>query len=401
MHETLLFLFPDGVELLGHGQSREGSYRKHLSLAAGEQCRAVNSGDNADLAAEGADLVHCAAVNALAGQQPFLDDLLLQLVQDLVHVLHHVGVLLGVLLLHCGDPLVNARLAYVLVVGIHAVFHARKLVLDQLIEQLIVECSMLVLKLRLADLRDHLVDEVKNRLEVLMSLNDALVHYVLGDLVCLGLDHDDLLMGCRDGGGHAVGLALFLGGIEQVFLAVPAEDYACDGAVEGNVGDADCCRCADHCGDLGAAIAVNGQDLACDNDVVAQVGREQGTHGAVDQAGCQDCRQAGLTLAAHEAAGDAADCVQLFVEIDRQREVINAVLGTCRCGAGNENGGLAVSHEDRCIAQLRHLADFHLQRTAFVLDLKLSVIGKLFVRDYHLFCSFSFFLFQKPPEHST
>ena len=272
----------------------------------------------ADLAAEGADLVHCAAVNALAGQQPLLDDLLLELVQDLVHVLHDVGVLLGVLFLHCGDPLVDAGLADVLVVGVHAVFHARKLVLDQLVEQLIVERRVLVLELRLADLGDHLVDEVENRLQMLVSLHDALVHDVLGDLIGLGLDHDDLLVGCSDGGGHAVGLALLLGGVEQILLAVPAEDYARDGAVERNIGDADSGRRADHCGDLGAAVAVNGQHLAGDDDVVAQVGREQGAHGAVDQAGCENRGQAGLTLAAHEAAGDAADRVELFVEVNRR-----------------------------------------------------------------------------------
>ena len=167
---------------------------------------------------------------------------------------------------------------------------------------------MLVLELGLAYLGDHLVDEVENGLEVLMCLNDALVHDVLGNLIGLGLDHDDLLVGGGDGGGHAVVLTLGLGGVEEVLLAVPAEDDAGDGAVEGHVGDGDCGGCADHCGDLGGAVAVNRQDFAGDNDVVAQIGREEGTHGAVDQAGGQNCGQAGLTLAAHEAAGDAADC---------------------------------------------------------------------------------------------
>ena len=394
VHEALFLLFPDGVELLGHGERCERRYGQDLGLAACEQRRAVNAGDQADLAAEGADLVHCAAVDALTGQQPLLDDLLLKLVEYLVHVLHDVGVLLGVLFLHCADPVVDAGLADVLVVSVHAVFHALELVLDELIEQLLVKRRVLVLELRLADLGDHFVDEVENGLQMLVSLNDALVHDVLGNLIGLGLDHDDLLVSCRDGGGHAVCLALLLSGVEQILLAVPAENYSRDGAVEGNIGYAHRRRRADHCGYLGAAVAVNGQHLAGDDDVVAQVGGEQRAHGAVNKAGGKDRGQAGLTLAAHEAAGDAADRVELFVEVNCEREVIDAVLGTCRGGAGDQNGRLAVGHENGCVAQLRHLADLHLQRTALVLDLKLSVLGKFLVSDYHLFCSFSFFIFQ-------
>ena len=250
--------------------------------------------------------------------------------------------LVGVLFLHCGDPLVYTGLTDILVVGVHAVFHAGKLVLDELVEQLLVKGSVLVLKLGLAYLGDHLVDEVENRLQVLVRLNDALVHDIVGDLICLGLDHDDLLMSCGDGGGHAVVLALLLRGVEQVLLAVPAEDDAGDGAVKRNIGDGDCCGCADHSGDLGAAVTVNGQHLASDDNIVAQVAREQGTHGAVDEAGGQNCGQAGLTLTAHERAGDAAYCVELLVKIDCEGEVVDAVLGAGGSGAGDEHGGLTV-----------------------------------------------------------
>ena len=147
---------------------------------------------------------------------------------------------------------------------------------------------------------------------------------------------------------------------------------------------------ADHCGDLGGAVAVNRQDFAGDNDVVAQIGREEGTHGAVDQAGGQNCGQAGLTLAAHEAAGDAADCVELLVEVNGEREVVDAVLGAGGSGAGYENGGVAVLDEDCGVAELCHLADLHGEGAAFVHDLILLVIGELLLGDYHVFISFIF-----------
>ena len=390
VHEALFFLFPDGVELLGHGQRRERGDGQHLRLAAGEQAGAVHARNHADLGIERADLVHLAAVNAVTGEQPLLDDLFLHLVEDLVHVLHHVRVLLFIFCLHGGDPFIHARLAHVLVVGVHAVLHGLHLVGAQELEQVLVKGRVLILELRLADLADHLVDEVEHGLQVLMRLHDALVHDIVRHLVGLGLDHDDLLVRGRNGGGHAVGLALLLRGVEEVLLPVPAEDDAGDGAVERHVGDAHRGARADHGGDLRAAVAVDGQDLAGDDDVVAQVAREERAHRAVDQAAGEHGGQAGLALAAHEAAGDAADGVELFVKINGQREVIHAVFRAGGGRAGDEHGRLAVADENGGVAQLCEFAGLHHEGTAFILDLVALVVGELLVRgdDHGFWCSF-------------
>ena len=192
-------------------------------------------------------------------------------------------------------------------------------------------------------------------------------------------------MGGGDGGYHTVAIvALLLGGVEEVLLTVPAEDDAGDGAVEGNIGDGDCSGGTDHSGDLGRAVTVNAQDFAGDDNVIAQVGREKRTHGAVDQAGSQNCGQAGLTLAAHEAAGDAADGVELLIKVHGEGEVVDAVLRAGGGGAGDENGGLAVLYEDRGVAELCELADLHGQGAAFVHDLVLLVVRKFLMGDYHL-----------------
>ena len=349
----------------------------------------MHAGDHADFGGERTDFVHGAAVDTLAGEQPFLDNLLLQLVEDLVHVLHELGMLFAVLLLDHADPVVDAGFAHVLVVGVHAVFHGLELVGNQLLEELFVEGGVLIAELRLADLADHLVDEVENRLQVLMRLDNAFVHDIVGNLVRLGLDHDDLLVGGGDGGGHAVALALFLGRVEEVLLTVPAEDDPGDGAVEGNIGNAHRGGGADHGGDLRGAVAVHGQNLAGDHNVVAQVGGEEGTHRAVDQTGGKNRLQAGLALTAHEAAGDAADGVELLVEVHGEREVVDAVLGTGGGGAGDKHGGLAVGDEDGRVAELGQLADFHGQGTAFIGHFELAVIRELFLGDDHAINSLS------------
>ena len=224
---------------------------------------------------------------------------------------------------------------------------------------------------------------------MLVRLHDALVHDLLGNFLRLGLDHDDLLVGRGDGGDHAVALALFLGGVKEVLLTVPAEDDAGDGAVERHVGDRNGGGGADHGGDLGAAVAVNAQHFAGDDDVVAQVGREEGTHRTVDQTGGENGVEAGLALTAHEAAGDAADGVELLVEVDGKREVVDAVLRAGGGGAGDEHGGLAVADQNGGVAQLGHLADFHRKRAALKGHFILFVVGELLVGDDHGSYSFS------------
>ena len=383
VHIALLFLFPDGVELLGHGEGVQSGYAEHLSLAAGEEAAAVHAGDDADFGGQGTDLVLAAAVNAVALKQPGLDYLLLELVGDLLEVLVHVGVLLKEELVPVLDELVPALLADVLVVGVHGGLGLVHGGLDYLVEELLVEVRVLILELGLADVADHHVDEVEHGLELLVGLHDALVHDVLGDLLGGGLDHDDLLVGGGDGDGHAVGLAFSLGGVEEVLLAVPAEGDAGDGAVEGDVRDGHGGGGADHGGYLGGAVAVNGEDLALDGDVVAQVVGEEGAHRAVDQAAGQDGVQAGTALAAHEAAGDAAHGVELLVEVDAEGEVVDAVARAGRGGDGDEDGGLAVLHEDGGVGELSHAADLHAEGPAAVVYLVDLFVGEFLVLDDH------------------
>ena len=388
VHIALLFLLPDGVELLGGGEGVERGDAEHLGLAAGKEAAAVDTGDDADFGGQGTDLVHGAAVDAVAFKQPLLDYLLLELVGYLLEVLVHLGVVGQEQLVPVLDELVPALLADVLVVGVHGGHGLVHGGLDYLVEQLLVKVGVLVLELGLADLLDHLVDEVEHGLHLLVRLHDALVHDVVGHLVGGSLDHDDLLVGGGDGDGHLVGLALGLGGIEEVLLTVPAEGDAGDGAVPGDVADGHGGAGADHGGYLGGAVAVDAEDFALDGDVVAQVAGEQRAHRAVDQAAGQHCGQAGAAFAAHEAAGDAAHGVELLVEVHGEREVIDAVARTRGGGHGHEHGGLAVLGQHGGVGELAHASDLHTQRAAAVVDLIHALVGELLVLDNHEFGSF-------------
>ena len=387
MHKALLFLFPDGIQLLGLRERGEGCNGENLGLAAGKQAGAVHLGQHTDFRCKRTDLIHGTAVNTLALQQPLFHDLLLELVDDLVHVLHHIRMVCFILLLHGSDPLVDAGFADILIVGIQAVFHAFELVLHQFLEELIVECCVVIFKLRLADLFHHLVDEIKNRLQVLMRLDNAFIHHFIGHLVGFRLDHNDLLVGGCHSGGHPVGLALFCGGVEEILLTVPAQHDAGDRAVKGDIRNGDSCGGADHGGDLRGAVAVNGEDLTGDNHVVAQVAGEKGTHGAVNQAGSQHCGETGLTLTALEAAGNSAHSVELLVEVNGEGEIVDTIFRTGGSSTGDQHYGLAVGDEHCRVAKLCQLADLHLERTTFISHFKFTVVGEFSVFDNHVFYS--------------
>ena len=218
-----------------------------------------------------------------------------------------------------------------------------------------------------------------------MRLHDTLVHNVVGHLVGLGLDHDDLLVRGGDGRRHAVGFLLGGGGVEEEFFTVPAEDDAGDGAVERDIGNRNGGGSADHRGDLRGAVAVNGEHFAGDDNIVAQIGREERAHRAVNETAREHGVQRRTAFAAVKAAGDTADGVKLFVEVHGEREVVDTVLRARRRGGGHENTGVAVADENGSVAELGHLADLHEERTAAVVHFVTLVIRKFLVRDDHSF----------------
>lgn len=249
------------------------------------------------------DFPRRAAVDALALEQPLLDDLLLHLVQAHVDLdIPVLGVLLAELLFEVDDSLGQTGLADVLVVGVECVGDLVQTVLAQIVEHIVVDGSLFKRELRLADGVNDGVDELHDLDVRLMGQLDALHEDVFLDLVGLRLDHDDLLVGRRDGHKALAGVALILRGVDDI-LAIQIADIGGRGrAVPGNVGIGDDERRADGGDDLNGVIVVLREDGVGQNDVVAQLFVEQGAHRAVDEAGDQHAAVGGLALAAVERA---------------------------------------------------------------------------------------------------
>ena len=282
VHVALLGLFPDGVQLLAGGQGVQGADGQDLGLAAGEQAGAVDPGQHAHFGAEGTDLVLLAAVHAVAFQQPGLDDLLLELVGDLLQILVHVGVIFQILLVPLFNHGVPALLADVLIIGVHSGLGLVHEVGHDVIEQLLIEGGVGIVELGLADLGDHLVDELDLLLVLLVGLLNGLEHLVVGDLVGAGLDHDHLFAGGDHGDVQVADLALLAVGVEHQLAVHKAHLQGAHGAVPGDVGDGQGGGGADQGGDLRRAVVVHAHDRAHDGHVIAEVGGEQGPDGPVD-----------------------------------------------------------------------------------------------------------------------
>ena len=378
-----LGLVIDSVELL---RGREGVQRadgQNLRLAAGEQAGAVDTRQNADLGSQRANFVRRAAIDALALEQPLLDDLLLHLVQAHVDLdIPVLGVLLAELLLEVDNSLSQTGLTDVLVVGVERVGDLVQTVLAQIVEHIVVDGGLFERELRLADGVNDGVDELHDLDVRLMGQLDALHEDVFLDLVGLRLDHDDLLMSRRDGHEALAGVALILRGVDDI-LAIQIADIGGRGrAVPGNVGVGDDERRADGGDDLNGVIVVLREDGVGQNDVVAQLFVEQGAHRAVDQTGDQHAAVGGLALAAVERAGDTADSVHALFDLNGQREIVDASLGQGRGDSRDEHDGIAVAADGLCIAELCDLAGLDRKGTAADLGFKNVVIRILLVGDH-------------------
>ena len=392
VHIALFGLFPDGVELLGGGKRVKRTNGEHLRLAAGEQARAVDAGQDADFGSERTDLVLLAAVDAVAFEQPRLDDLLLELIGDLVEELIHIGILLEELLVPVLDHLVPAGLADVLVVGIHRGLGLVHEVFDDLVEQLLIEARVRVVELGLADLGDHAVDELDLLLVLVVGKLDGLVHGVVVDFVRAGLDHDDLLAGRDDRDVEIADLALLGVGVEHEFAVHKADLERADRAVPGDIGDGERGGGADQSRDLGRAVMVDAHDRRHDGDVVAEVGGEERADGAVDDAAGQDALFAGTALAAVERTGDAADGVELLLKVNGEGKEVDAVARAGGSRGADEHAGVAVADHDGGVGEFSKLADLKREGTASELHLVLVVVGELSVGDDGRHLSISFFV---------
>ena len=170
---------------------------------------------------------------------------------------------------------------------------------------------------------------------------------VPGILRGAGLHHHDgdvSVLQDATGHDHVEGGALELGvaGEGDPLAVDEGQAGAGHGASEGQARDLGRHRGGVDRQDVVGVVWVDGQDRLDDLDLVAQALDEGGTQRAVDESAGEDGGGAGAALATEEGAGDAAGSVLALLDVHRQREEVELVLGVLAHRRGGQDGGLAV-----------------------------------------------------------
>ena len=350
----------------------EGDRSQGLGFAAGEDGRTVGGGQVAHFAPDGTDLVRTAAVETLALVEDHVAHGLLQHV--VVEILVDQRGLLDELLLRITRGELGLQgVEEVLALVLHRAARGDgvglvvELLDDRLTEFLVVDLVAVGAFYILAELLREFDLYGALLLDLLVGELDGAEHDLLGNLLHLTLDHEDVVDRTAD---HDVEVAL--GHLREVgvdgVLAVLADDaHLGDRASERDVRNGEGSRG----GQAGQGIGLN--ILVCRDEVNGNVHfgvvvcGEQGAEGAVDQTGHEDFTVVGLAFALHEASGVAAAGGVLLLVLDLERHEIG--VGFCiLCGHdGTEEHRVAHLDDHGAVGLFGQLARF---------DLDLATVGQ-------------------------
>src|SRR5438093_621359 len=210
--------------------------------------------------------------------------------------------------------------------------------------------------LRLTRLAPQILLRVADRLDTLLREREGLDERVLGHLVRTGLDHHHRVARPRDDEVEIALLELLDRRIERE-LAVDGPDAdAADRTLKWCVRDVQRGRRGVHREDVVLILLVGRPRRNDDLDIVLEALRPQRPDRAVDKARGEDAFLRGTALAPRERAGDLARGVEALLEVDGEREEVDAEPRGLRDGRRREHDGVAVLDGDRAAGLLRELA---------------------------------------------
>ena len=364
------------VQRVDHLLVVAGAERGHhqcLGLAAGEERRAVGARQHADLGDDRADRRQVAAVDAAAVVEDVpAHDVGFELLDHRVE--RRVGLLL---LAQRGEDRRLRRgdgvLALELVADAEGCAHRLAAGgLGALVERGRVRGGEGEGLLR--GVLGHVDDQVDHRLHLLVAELDRAEHLGLRELVGLGLDHHDRVLGAGDDelepllGVVAQLLHVVDGRVQHVGAVDEAHPRRADRAHERHARQGQRGRGGDHADDVGVVLHVVGEDGDDDLDLVPEALDEKRPDRTVDQAGGQHFLLGRPRLALEEAARDLAGGVGLFLVVDRQREEVLAGLGALLVDDGREHAGLAIGGDDGGVGLAGDPSGFERERVMPPLD---------------------------------
>ena len=162
---------------------------------------------------------------------------------------------------------------------------------------------------------------------------------------------------------------LAVGRVDDELAVDPADPDGADRAVERDLADRQRGRRGDRAEDVRVVLLVGREDRDDELDVVLVALGEERPDRAVGQAGGQDGRLRRARLALDEAARDLARGVHPLLEVDGEREEVEAGPGLRPVG-GPEDHGVAVADGDGAAGEACELAGLDGQRSTTELRLE-------------------------------
>ena len=199
-----------------------------------------------------------------------------------------------------------------------------------------------------------------------MPVDHGAQHHFLGQLVGFRLDHQHGRFGAGDDEIQRRRRELGLRRVQHVLAVDVTDARGADRPVEGNTGQHECRRRADHRRNVGIDLRIDREHRRDDLHLVVEALGEERPHRTVDETTRQRLLFRRTPFAPEEAAGDLARGEGLLLIVDGQRE---EVLPRLRFLAGNgsdEHDGVVEARHDGAAGLAGDLACFERQRVTAV-----------------------------------
>ena len=359
MNVPLKLLVANTVDGLAVTESAKGRNSHYLGLTAGKYRRTVGTWQDTDLAPNGTDL----GVSASVGTDALVDylitkDLLHEIIENIVDIGCGIGILLSKMLYGLSLYLRGALFALMSVEGIKLPFNLFTGILDNLCLKLLIGSMDNGDKLFLADLRLYLGYPGNDGLDVFMTKEDCVEHFLLGDLVCARFDHHDGVLGACHGEVQAAGFTLLGVGIDDIVAVNIANADRTDGACKRSLADRQRKGCTVHSKDVGLYVIFNAHAGRNDLNIIIESLGEKRTDRTVDKTAGKYSLFGGAAFALDEASRDLSGCIHLLFIITAQRQEIGSFPGLAGYGGAYEQGCIAAADEYRTACLLCILAGF-------------------------------------------
>ena len=193
-------------------------------------------------------------------------------------------------------------------------------------------------------------------------------HLILGQLIGLGLDHHDRVLGACDNqieallGVVAQVLHVVDGRVQHIFAIDKAHAATRDRPHEGNTRNRQRRRGRDHRHHIGIIDEVMAQHRAHHEHFVLEAGHKQRADRTVDQARGQRLFLGRARFALEKATGNLARGIVFLLVMDRQREEILPRLHLPCVGHIGHDGGFAICGDDRTIGLACNTPRFQCER---------------------------------------